>query len=180
MVMAMDRVSRIVINIIFCIQVLLTFLFFFEDHIVLPPILEVAGRFHPLVLHIPIGASVLMVVLLLLNKNSQNNQQQNNQLLRVSLLLISISTSLAALFGFFLNLQSGYEGDAVFLHKLSGIVLSWLCYSIVVFQSFTTRRWMFLSLAGVSMVVMVFAGPYRFRYYPWRKLFVGTAVKTCY
>ena len=40
----MERISRLVVNLIFCIQVLLIFLLFVEDKIDLPAWLQVAGR----------------------------------------------------------------------------------------------------------------------------------------
>ncbi len=51
----MDRFFRIVSNSIFCIQVLMMFLLFVEDRISLPQLLQVAGRMHPLMPHLPIG-----------------------------------------------------------------------------------------------------------------------------
>ena len=64
----MERISRIVINVIFCIQVLLIFLLFAEDKVLLPAWLQVAGRMHPLVLHLPIGILIFLVVIVFFQK----------------------------------------------------------------------------------------------------------------
>ena len=58
-------IRRIIINIIFGLQVLLIFLFFFEDRIALPAWLQVVGRLHPLVLHLPIGFFILILIMML-------------------------------------------------------------------------------------------------------------------
>ena len=64
----MERISRIGINIIFCIQVLLIFLLLVEDKVQLPAWLQVAGRMHPIVLHLPIGILIFIVLLTLFHK----------------------------------------------------------------------------------------------------------------
>jgi hypothetical protein len=153
----MNSISRIVSSIIFCVQVFLSFLFLFETHIILPPILQVVGRLHPMVLHIPIGATLLMAMLLLLNGPLRNDQQEHHALLHRCLVFISLSSSMAALFGFFLSLQPGYEGDTLFLHKVGGIVLSWLCYGMLVFHLKMKRQWMLIAV-GCFIGLMVGVG----------------------
>ena len=61
----MLKTKRILFNLIFFLQALLVFLLFFESRLSLPRWLQVAGRLHPAVLHIPIGLLVFLVVILL-------------------------------------------------------------------------------------------------------------------
>ena len=98
----MERISRLVINLIFCIQVLLIFLLFVEDKIELPVWLLVAGRMHPLVLHLPIGILIFLVVLMFFQKQLESSVTHN--IIHIGLLLTSLSASISALFGFFLSL----------------------------------------------------------------------------
>ncbi|MEO5977589.1 MAG: FN3 associated domain-containing protein [Chryseolinea sp.] len=152
----MDRISRVVVNIIFFIQILLVFLLFVEDRIKLPAIVQVAGRMHPLMLHIPIGAIILVLMLILLQKHF--NPADSHRVITVGLLLSSLSASLAALFGFFLSLQGDYGGDALMRHKISGVVLSWMCYFLVLLQQSSLKRSVFLGLGGISLAALIFAG----------------------
>ena len=120
----MERSFRIVSNVTFCIQVLMMFLLLVEDRIALPAWLQVAGRMHPLILHLPIGMLILVAALTLFGK--QFDVAHNQPVVRFILLLASLSASVTALFGFFLSLQGDYTGNAMTLHKYAGVTLSWL------------------------------------------------------
>jgi len=152
----MNKLSRVLVNVIFCIQVLLLFLIFVEDRISLPPLLQVVGRMHPLILHIPIGIIIFLVVLILIQK--QINHAYSQQVIGIGLLVTSLSASLAALFGFFLSLQSDYGGGALLQHKISGVLLSWLCYFLVLWHESGKKRFVFFSVGAAACVVLVFAG----------------------
>src|SRR6478609_9414965 len=99
----MERLFRIVSNTIFFLQVLLVFLLFLEDRVALPLILQVAGRLHPLILHLPIGMLILTAAIVLLGK--QFDATQSEKVIHFTLLFASLSASLAALFGFFLSVH---------------------------------------------------------------------------
>lgn len=152
----MERVFRIVTNIIFCIQVLLLFLLFMEDRITLPPILQVAGRMHPLVLHLPIGMLILVAAIVLLKK--QFEISTSDKVIHFTLIFASLSASLAALFGFFLSLHGDYAGDTMNIHKIGGVLLSWLCYALVLIYQTSVKRAVFLSTGGVAFIVLIATG----------------------
>jgi hypothetical protein len=152
----MDRLQRIILNIIFCIQVLLIFLLFFEDQIQLPAWLQVAGRMHPLVLHIPIGMMIFLVALLLMEK--WLDQAVAPVIINFGLILTSLSASVTALFGFFLSLQGDYGADALTRHKVSGVLLSFLCYFIVLLYQRKKRQSLFFGAGFVCFITLVVAG----------------------
>lgn len=152
----MERSFRLASNIIFCIQVLLLFLLVVEDRIALPAWLQVAGRMHPLILHLPIGMLILVAALVLFGK--QFDVAHNQPVVRFTLLLASLSASLTALFGFFLSLQGDYTGDAMTLHKYAGVALSWLCYALLLVYQSQFRRAIVLILGGLSFALLVAAG----------------------
>lgn len=234
---------RIATNIIFCLQVLLLFLLVVEDRIVLPPVLQVAGRMHPLILHLPIGMLILVAVLVLFGKklmsaplseavggaaqsggvvqsrsadqgetnhpsatagrasvdgvpaggksvvsatgdpgpyvlNDANDEASRravsavaaqashhvashhaiDNVIHFALLFSSLSASLAALFGFFLSLQGDYTGDAMNLHRNSGVILSWLCYALVLVYQAKLKRAVFISVGSVAFALLIVAG----------------------
>jgi uncharacterized membrane protein len=152
----MERISRIVINVIFCIQVLLIFLLFAEDKVLLPAWLQVAGRMHPLVLHLPIGILIFLVVIVFFQKYLDSSFA--TEIVHIGLLITSLSASIAALFGFFLSLQSDYGTAALMRHKVSGITLSFLCYAVLLWHRGGMKRSVFLGLGIISFFTLIIAG----------------------
>lgn len=152
----MERISRIVVNVIFCIQVLLVFLLFVENKVHLPAWLQVAGRMHPLVLHLPIGILIFLVVLMFFQKQLESSV--TNQIIHLGLLLTSLSASISALFGFFLSLQSDYGETVLMRHKMSGVLLSFLCYAVLLWHRGGFKRSVFIGLGLSSFVILIVAG----------------------
>lgn len=153
----MQRIKSIILNVIFSVQILLLFLLFFENRIVLPIWLQVAGRLHPALLHLPIGLLAFLAILLV--AQSKFTKEAFHTFTVILLILISFTSSITALFGFFLYRQGDFGAEVVKQHKISGIVLSVLCYLLILlFDCYEKKRVAFLSLAFVTMAVVVFVG----------------------
>ena len=146
---------RFALNIIFCIQILLLFLFFTADRIELPVWLQIAGRLHPLVLHLPIGFLIFLAMMFFFRKQMEKESFQ--QMFGTGLLITSFFTSVAALLGFFLSLQDDY-GNALTQHKVTGVVLSWLCYLLVLLHSRSELRKVLYGVGGVTLVFLLAVG----------------------
>src|SRR4051812_19265879 len=106
----MQRANRYLLNFIFFCQALLLFLLFFENRIALPVWLQVVGRLHPAMLHLPIGLLLFAFVMLLVR--SEFKSKPYRRIMLIVLTLVSLTASLTALFGFFLSLQGDYNDDA--------------------------------------------------------------------
>ena len=131
----MQKIKSIVLNVIFFLQVLLLFLLVFESSVKLPVWLQVAGRLHPVLLHLPIGLLVFFAILLLVQ--NEFKKKTFRKILLILLILTSFTATTTALFGFFLSQQGDYGLDAMTQHKVSGTMLSILCYLLVlVFDRF--------------------------------------------
>jgi Leucine-rich repeat (LRR) protein/uncharacterized membrane protein len=152
----MNTINRVVFNVIFCIQVLLVFLVFFEERIELPPWLQVVGRLHPLVLHLPIGFLIFLAIVAILQKQIAGDSARH--ILHLGLLVTSLSASVAALFGFFLSLQDDYGRDALMLHKLSGVVVSWFCYVLLLWHHNQRKKKLLYGFGALTLVTLVVAG----------------------
>ncbi|MBL7847786.1 MAG: chitobiase/beta-hexosaminidase C-terminal domain-containing protein [Cyclobacteriaceae bacterium] len=153
----MLRTSRLLLNIIFFLQVLLLFLFFFEDRLSLPVWLQVAGRLHPALLHLPIAGVVFGVVLEF--TQGQFKKKAFEKFSLNVLVLTSLSASITALMGVFLAQQGDYGADALTQHKNSGIVLSFLCYFLALTRFYAKRRdILYYGLGIVTAGTVVFAG----------------------
>ena len=77
----MQSTRRILFNLIFFLQALLLFLLFFEDRLELPAWLQVAGRLHPAVLHVPIGLLIFLVVIVMVQNEFKKKAFQKIVLL---------------------------------------------------------------------------------------------------
>jgi uncharacterized membrane protein len=153
----MKILAKFTLNIILALQVLLLFLFLFDERIQLPVWLQVTGRLHPMVLHLPIGFLIFLVALLFLK--NQFKKKSFNRLVFICLLLISLSASVSALFGLFLSLQSDYGAEQLQEHKLGGVVLSFLCYFVLIGYANVKRRKAILYVGtAVTLSALLYTG----------------------
>lgn len=153
----MERTSRLLLNLIFFLQALLLFLFLFEDRLALPVWLQVAGRLHPALLHLPIAGVVFGVVLEF--TQGQFKKKAFEKFSLNVLVLTSLSASITALMGVFLAQQGDYGADALTQHKNSGIVLSFLCYFLALTRFYAKRRdILYYGLGIITAGTVVFAG----------------------
>jgi len=153
----MQRPISILINLIFFIQVLLLFLLFFEDRIELPAWLQVAGRMHPMVLHVPIGILILLFVFMMLRNIF--TKKQFRKIMLVCLVMASLSAAVTALFGFFLSIGGDYGADTLQQHKISGVALSVITFFLLIwYNSMKKSEIVFYSSTIFTILLLVFAG----------------------
>ncbi|MGC4021279.1 MAG: hypothetical protein QM734_04720 [Cyclobacteriaceae bacterium] len=105
----MVKIKTILFNVIFFIQVLITFFLIVGDRLVFPPWLQVVGRLHPMILHLPIGLAIFFFLLLLVPKQHNLDSKTLDTVTFFVLLLTSLSASVTALCGFILSVQGDYE-----------------------------------------------------------------------
>ena len=80
------------------------------------------GRFHPVIVHLPIGFLFAVVTLeyLAARKNLEHLRHATTFILGMT----AISSVIAALLGYFLSLEGGYDEDILTWHKWFGIALA--------------------------------------------------------
>lgn len=144
-------------NLLFALHVLLIFLIVFEGSLTLPVWLQVAGRMHPLMLHLPIGFLVFLAVLPVLRAELGPHPLK---IVRLFLLhLASLSAVVTALAGFWLSLQGGYAQENLVWHKWGGVVVSFLCYGLLLTdQLLADRRMAYNGLMVVTLIILVLTG----------------------
>ena len=125
----MEKVERIVSNVVFFLLCLLAVLLVFEPHVQIPFWLQPLGRMHPLVLHFPIGFIVLLVLVNVFRK--QLDEASYEKVNKSLLLLTALTTTLAALMGFFLSMEEGYTSELMSLHKWIGAAVSYIMYALI-------------------------------------------------
>jgi len=117
----------------FCGLVFLGILLLFENRVVLPIWLQVAGRYHTLFLHFPIVLLCLVLLAILWNQSwIQSAQWKNFESFTV---LTTIGT---AILGFLLSREQTDNGITLFWHKWSGTILALIAY----FFSFYRERFL--------------------------------------
>lgn len=100
-----------------------------------PDILIFFGRFHSLIVHLPLGFLVLALVFELLIR--WRRMDQFKPMLKTIWLLSAISGLISVLMGFALSMGGGYDETTLERHKLSGIVLvviSCICYLLSAYR----------------------------------------------
>ncbi|MFL5811229.1 MAG: chitobiase/beta-hexosaminidase C-terminal domain-containing protein, partial [Flavisolibacter sp.] len=103
---------------------MLVFLLAFENRIVLPAWLQVAGRMHPMILHFPIVLIVLYVLWTLFFQGRISTTESEMQTGEWLLLLAAFTSAITALAGLFLSREEGYDAEALLWHKWEGISVS--------------------------------------------------------
>lgn len=86
------------------------------------------GRFHPLVVHLPIGILFLAAVMALLSRNKKFSNLA--PALDFVLLTGAISAGVACVLGWMLSLGGDYDPDRLFWHQWMGILLAVLAFGI--------------------------------------------------
>ena len=150
----MKLFQRILSNLSFFIIVMLLFLLFFQNKVSLPPSLQVIGRMHPLLLHLPIGLLIISFIIWLGRKNIEAVAFQ--KIFILVLQVTAFTASLTALMGFFLSREGGYDENILLKHKVLGIVTAILSYTmLMIFQSSPQKKFLFGSMITASLIAMI-------------------------
>jgi hypothetical protein len=137
---------------------LLVFFLLFYDRLVIPPLLQVIGRAHPLFLHFPIVLFALWLIWIwVVPKQRFHASGLVEQIGEWLLLSVAFTTAVTALMGILLSKEAGYNPDSLALHKWSGALLSTilLCWFLF-YQRLNKRAMVVVSL--LSLVVLFVAG----------------------
>ncbi|NMH87536.1 c-type cytochrome domain-containing protein [Flavivirga algicola] len=92
------------------------------------------GRFHPLIVHLPIGILLIGILMHFLAKKKRF--QYLDKAVSFTLAIGSISAILSCFLGYLLSFQGGYDADALFNHQWLGIAVG--CFSLL---AYSTRVW---------------------------------------
>lgn len=146
--MMLTKFYRLHANFLIFLQGLLIFLLVFEDKIQLPFVW--IGRLHPLLLHVPIGLSVLLLLLFALQKTISSADFK--QIFRFVLHLTTSLTALTAVFGLFLSKEGGYDADLIQFHQWAGIGVNVFYTAFLGWterEGSTPKQWLYGAFLGV-------------------------------
>ncbi|WP_343700886.1 c-type cytochrome domain-containing protein [Chitinophaga sp.] len=116
------------------------------------------GRFHPVLVHLPIGMLLVAFVLEALSKN-RRLAVLGAAVLPV-LIFGAMSAVAACIAGYLLSLSGGYEEDALDLHMWLGIGVAVISVLLCVLRRYTIFKKGWLYLSGAMVVLLSAAGHY--------------------
>ncbi len=118
--------------------------------------MEILGKFHPLLVHLPIGFFTLGLLLHVLK--SRKLLEVNDPLIRWVTGTNALVAALSALTGYLLSQDGDYAGDLVLYHRNAAIVFTVM--SVALFLSYIRKRnWLVQNIFwALGLVAMIFAG----------------------
>ncbi len=153
----MPKSRTLLVNLIFFLHGLLIFLLVMGSRVVLPSWVEVIGRFHPALIHLPIGLFVFVVFLQF--TRSRWSRVMYEEVFSLLTLLTSLTAVISAIMGLFLSLQGEYGPDDLLIHKYGGSVFSLLCFLIVLYQNqMDARPGIMQASTGMIFLLVVVTG----------------------
>lgn len=154
----MQRVLSLSANLTLALLATLAMVVVFGEQLSVPPVVQVLGRAHPLLLHLPIG---LTVVLALLPAYGQHRLVRPEVALLLSPLLhiYALLSVLTALAGQLLAAEGGYPDDILRVHRWTGTALAALAYgSLLSFRLSHSWRRSTSVLVIFSLLIATAAG----------------------
>lgn len=147
------KLKSVLYNVAFFLNGLLLFLLAFEERFVVASWLQPIGRLHPLVLHFPLVVLLIYAIWVIL-VDKQDSKRWHDGFSEVLLLIGVITAVMAAFSGFILSQEQGYEADALFWHKWSGVAISLSCLFWYGFLKYLPP-WKIYSKVFATMVAIV-------------------------
>src|SRR4030095_1500973 len=148
------RIQKILASLLIPLNVLLLFLLLFENRVVVPQWLQVAGRMHPLFLHFPIVLLVLYFAVVFIGKEARQKLPE-----AILLLLVALTSVITALMGLLLSREEGYDVEALQWHKWSGISLAVLTSCLYWFRNtIINKRTVAIVVSIILFPLLIFTG----------------------
>lgn len=118
------------------------------------------GRFHPLVVHLPIGILLLAGLMQLISLRSKSFARALKPAISFTLFWGGISSLGAIFIGWLLSLQGGYDNDTLFWHKWLGILLTVLAFLAWILKSnkWRLKKSIYYAIFSLMLVLVAITG----------------------
>lgn len=116
------------------------------------------GRFHPLLVHLPIG--MLMVAFLLEGLGRVKRLAFLSAAVLPVMIFGALSAILSCIAGYLLSLSGGYEEDALALHQWLGIAVAVIAVALCFLHRLVLLKRLWFPLSGLMIVLLSAAGHY--------------------
>lgn len=118
-------------------------------------IIKYIGKFHPLVLHLPIGSLLLTFLMLLL---SRFQKVDLDKAIRIGVDFSIAGGLLAALFGYFLSLDNAYDFNTLKFHFWAGIITLVLSISLGILHRMKGKENLFFGSYILTLLALTITG----------------------
>ncbi len=152
----MSRHLSVLSNLIIVLQVFLL-VFCFVDVSVLPSYALFVGRFHPVILHLPITLIILLIPFSFY-VHKRNDQSDINSLFELVLHYVALVSTLTALSGFLLAAGGGYEAEALRFHKWLGVAIAFGSHALIYLRKAFASRLAFWNTSLLATLLLTIAG----------------------
>ena len=117
------------------------------------------GRFHPLILHLPIGALILTLFIDIVGRLKKNYPRV---VIQYALGFSSFFAILACVLGYFLSFEGGYDTDTLNIHLWIGIISAGLITGLFLFSKRGNKKneRLFLPFFIITLGCISVAGHY--------------------
>lgn len=140
----MSRHQSIISNLLIVLQVFLI-LFCFVDLGTIPNYLFFAGKFHPVLLHLPVALIMLIVPFSLYiqynkQKSTENLMAPFSVIFELMLYYVALISTVTAMLGLFLAAGGNYNQESLQLHKWMGVALALSTHALIyIRKAYTTN-----------------------------------------
>ncbi len=152
----MSRHLLVLSNLLIVLQVFLL-LFCFLDLSVLPQIILFVGRFHPVVLHLPITLIILLVPFSVYLQRRTDTDGLTG-IFDLMLHYIALISTLTALAGFLLAADGGYDQESLRVHKWLGVAVAFSTHALVYIKKTFAQNAMVWNIAMSATLIIMVAG----------------------
>ncbi len=148
------RIQKILGSLLIPLIALLLFLLLFENRVVVPQWLQVAGRMHPLFLHFPIVLLILYFAVVLIGRKARQTFPEE-----FLLMFVALTSVITALMGMLLSREEGYDVEALQWHKWGGISLAVLSSCLYWFRNLIiNKRAVAIIASALLFPLLLFTG----------------------
>ncbi|MEO6931713.1 MAG: FN3 associated domain-containing protein, partial [Chitinophagaceae bacterium] len=150
----MQKIGKVAEGILLGSFFFLIFILLFQQYIVLPDWLKVAGRMHPMFLHFPIVLLFISMLGWWITPSEQYKEWP-----KYLLLVAALSAVITALMGLLLSMEEVREGSTFQWHKWSGIAIGFLAILSYYFYTYLSlKRRSGKALSILCCVLIIAAG----------------------
>jgi uncharacterized membrane protein len=143
-------------NLIIVLQTLML-LFSIVDLNTLPSWVKYAGKFHPLLLHLPIVLILLLIpITWLLKKYDDDNSKALQNSIELLLLYNALIATIAAIGGLLLASSDSYDQETLTWHKWSGIAVAVCSHGLVyLYKYLSTDSFVWKLSLGATVIALI-------------------------
>lgn len=152
----MSRHLSIVANLIIVLQVFLL-IFCFVDLSVLPSWVLYVGKFHPLLLHLPVAMVVLLAPLSLVN-GTNNEDSKIAVVFKTALIYTALFSTLTAIGGLLLAAGEDYDPQTLFLHKWFGVGVAFASHALIYINELSKSKKLVWNVSLLATIVVMITG----------------------